>query len=50
MKILGSYGYSSEYPAERYLRDAKSFQVVEGTSNIQKLIISGVALGEVNNR
>jgi glutaryl-CoA dehydrogenase (non-decarboxylating) len=50
MKILGSYGYSSEYPAERYLRDAKSFQVVEGTSNIQKLIISGVALGEVKNR
>ncbi|MDA8211649.1 MAG: acyl-CoA dehydrogenase family protein [Clostridia bacterium] len=50
MKILGSYGYSSEYPAERYLRDAKSFQVVEGTSNIQKLIISGVALGESKNR
>ena len=50
MKILGSYGYSSEYPAERYLRDAKSFQVVEGTSNIQKLIISGVALGEAKNR
>ena len=50
MKILGSYGYSSEYPVERYLRDAKSFQVVEGTSNIQKLIISGVALGEAKNR
>ena len=50
MKILGSYGYSSEYPAERYLRDAKSFQVVEGTSNIQKLIISGIAIGESPNR
>ncbi|MHB1653152.1 MAG: acyl-CoA dehydrogenase family protein [Desulfitobacteriaceae bacterium] len=50
MKILGSYGYSSEYPAERYLRDAKSFQIVEGTTNIQKLIISGVALGESPNR
>ncbi|GAB6171111.1 acyl-CoA dehydrogenase [Paradesulfitobacterium aromaticivorans] len=50
MKILGSYGYSSEYPAERYLRDAKSFQVVEGTSNIQKLIISGMVLGETINR
>lgn len=50
MKILGSYGYSSEYPVERYLRDAKSFQIVEGTSNIQKLIISGIALGESPNR
>ncbi|MDI6814090.1 MAG: acyl-CoA dehydrogenase family protein [Desulfitobacteriaceae bacterium] len=50
MKILGSYGYSSEYPAERYLRDAKSFQVVEGTSNIQKLIIADITLGESMNR
>ena len=40
MKIFGSYGYSSEYPAERYFRDAKSLQIVEGTSNIQKIIIS----------
>ena len=50
MKILGSFGYSSEYPVERYLRDAKSYQIVEGTSNIQKLIISGIALGETKNR
>jgi glutaryl-CoA dehydrogenase (non-decarboxylating) len=40
MKIHGSYGYSNEYPVGRFLRDAKSFQVVEGTSNIQKIIIS----------
>lgn len=40
MKIMGSYGYSTEYPAARLLRDAKSFQIVEGTSNIQKIIIS----------
>ena len=40
MKIFGSYGFSSEYPAERYYRDAKSLQVVEGTSNIQKMIIA----------
>ena len=44
MKILGSYGYSNEYPVGRYLRDAKSFQVVEGTSNIQKVIIARHAL------
>jgi len=41
LKIFGSYGYSTEYPAERLYRDAKSYQIVEGTSNIQKIIISG---------
>ncbi len=50
MKIYGSYGYSTEYPVERYFRDAKSYQVVEGTSNIQKLIIAGIALGYSPNR
>lgn len=50
MKIFGSYGYSSEYPAERFYRDAKSLQVVEGTSNVQKMIISGVACGFTANR
>jgi glutaryl-CoA dehydrogenase (non-decarboxylating) len=40
MKILGSYGFSNEYPVGRLLRDAKSFQIVEGTSNIQKIIIA----------
>jgi glutaryl-CoA dehydrogenase (non-decarboxylating) len=46
VKIFGSYGYSSEYPVERYLRDSKSYQIVEGTSNIQKLIISSHLLGK----
>ena len=50
MKIFGSYGFSTEYPAERFLRDAQSLRVVEGTSNIQKTIISGIALGDVTNR
>jgi len=49
MKIFGSYGFSSEYPAERFYRDAKSLQVVEGTSNIQKMIISGIACGFTTN-
>lgn len=44
-KILGAYGYSTEYPVERYLRDAKSYQIVEGSSNIQKIIIAEDALG-----
>lgn len=50
MKIFGSYGFSTEFPAERFLRDAQSLRVVEGTSNIQKTIISGIALGDVPNR
>ena len=50
MKIFGSYGFSTEYPAERFYRDAKSLQVVEGTSNVQKMIISGVACGFTANR
>ena len=50
MKIFGSYGYSTEYPAERLYRDAKSLQVVEGTSNVQKLIISDIACGHTPNR
>ena len=45
MKIHGSYGYSNEYPVGRFLRDAKSYQIVEGTSNVQKMIISRHALG-----
>jgi glutaryl-CoA dehydrogenase (non-decarboxylating) len=50
MKIYGSYGFSTEYPAERFYRDAKSLQVVEGTSNVQKIIISGMACGHTPNR
>ena len=46
VKIFGSYGFSSEYPVERMFRDAKSFQIVEGTSNIQKMIISSFVLGK----
>ncbi|MFQ5681671.1 MAG: glutaryl-CoA dehydrogenase Acd [Candidatus Binatia bacterium] len=45
LRILGAYGYSTEFPAERHLRDAKSYQIVEGSSNIQKLIIAQDALG-----
>jgi glutaryl-CoA dehydrogenase (non-decarboxylating) len=45
VKIFGSYGFSSEYPVERFYRDAKSYQIVEGTSNIQKVIIARSVLG-----
>lgn len=45
VKIFGSYGFSSEYPVERFYRDSKSYQIVEGTCNIQKMIIGQYALG-----
>jgi glutaryl-CoA dehydrogenase (non-decarboxylating) len=50
MKVFGSYGFSTEYPIARFYRDVKSFQMVEGTSNIQKLIIAGIACGHQPNR
>jgi glutaryl-CoA dehydrogenase (non-decarboxylating) len=50
IKIFGSYGFSTEFPAERFYRDAKSLQIVEGTSNIQKIIIAGMACGTTPNR
>jgi glutaryl-CoA dehydrogenase (non-decarboxylating) len=46
MKVFGSYGFSTEYPAARLLRDSKSFQIVEGTSNIQKMIMARQVLDE----
>ncbi|EHQ88209.1 acyl-CoA dehydrogenase family protein [Desulfosporosinus youngiae] len=50
MKIYGSYGYSTEYPCGRWLRDAKQFETLEGTSNIHMQIISGIELGYQPNR
>jgi glutaryl-CoA dehydrogenase (non-decarboxylating) len=44
MKIFGAYGYSTEFPIERYYRDAKSYQIVEGSTNVQKMIIAQDAL------
>ncbi|RME26044.1 MAG: acyl-CoA dehydrogenase [Deltaproteobacteria bacterium] len=40
VQIFGGYGYSREYPVEKLMRDAKIFQIYEGTSQIQRLIIS----------
>ncbi|OAH54407.1 MULTISPECIES: acyl-CoA dehydrogenase [Bacillaceae] len=40
VQILGGYGYTEDYPAERYFRDAKVTQIYEGTSEIQRIVIS----------
>lgn len=45
IKILGAYGYSTEYPAARFFRDAVVYQIVEGTVNVQKMIIAQDQLG-----
>jgi alkylation response protein AidB-like acyl-CoA dehydrogenase len=44
VQIMGGYGYSREYPVEKYMRDAKIMQIIEGTSQIQKLVIAGNVL------
>jgi alkylation response protein AidB-like acyl-CoA dehydrogenase len=40
MQIMGGYGYTKEYPAEKFLRDARLMVIGEGTSEIQKVVIS----------
>ena len=44
VQILGGYGYMREYPVEKLMRDAKIFQIVEGTNQIQRVVISGQLL------
>jgi len=39
VQVLGGYGYVADFPAERYLREAKVLQIVEGTNQIQRLVI-----------
>jgi alkylation response protein AidB-like acyl-CoA dehydrogenase len=46
IQILGGYGYTKEFPAERYYRDAKVTEIYEGTSEIQRLVIARAMLGE----
>jgi alkylation response protein AidB-like acyl-CoA dehydrogenase len=45
IQILGGYGYTKEFPVERYYRDAKVTEIYEGTSEIQRLVIARQLLG-----
>jgi butyryl-CoA dehydrogenase len=47
VQVLGGYGYTTEYPVERMMRDAKVCEIGEGTSEIQRLVIARQILGEV---
>jgi len=40
VQVLGGYGYVADFPAERYMREAKVLQIVEGTNQIQRLVIA----------
>jgi glutaryl-CoA dehydrogenase (non-decarboxylating) len=45
MRILGAYGYSTEYPVARMYRDAPSYFIVEGSANVCKMIVALDKLG-----
>ena len=40
LQLLGGYGYLKEYPMERYVRDTRVHQILEGTNQIMRVIIS----------
>ena len=44
VQLFGGYGYTKEYPIERMMRDAKITEIYEGTSEVQKMVISGILL------
>ncbi len=45
VQIYGGYGYTKDYPVERYYRDAKCMEIYEGTSEVQKIVIARTLLG-----
>ncbi|NLA74302.1 MAG: acyl-CoA dehydrogenase, partial [Deltaproteobacteria bacterium] len=50
MRILGAYGYSTEYPVARYYRDAPAYQLVEGSTNICKMIVGQDLVGSKKSK
>ena len=46
VQLLGGYGYSTEYPVERMMRDAKITQIYEGTQQIQRIVIARAMVGK----
>jgi alkylation response protein AidB-like acyl-CoA dehydrogenase len=47
VKIYVVYGYNTDYPVERMMRDAKVCEIGEGTSEIQRLVIARQILGQI---
>ena len=48
IQVLGGYGYTKEFPVERYFRDAKVTEIYEGTSEIQRIVIARSILAELD--
>jgi alkylation response protein AidB-like acyl-CoA dehydrogenase len=46
VQIFGGYGYTREFPVERFMRDAKITQIYEGTNQIQRVVIAQQLLGK----
>ena len=46
IQMFGGYGYSREYPVEKLLRDAKIFQIFEGTNEIQRIVVANNTIGK----
>ena len=47
IQIHGGYGYTTDYPVERFFRDAKITEIYEGTSEIQRIVIARETLKEI---
>jgi alkylation response protein AidB-like acyl-CoA dehydrogenase len=45
VQVLGGYGYTRDFPVERYMREAKVMQIFEGTNQIQRMIIARTLTG-----
>ena len=44
VQVFGGYGFTREYPVERYMRDAKITQIYEGTNEVQLMVTAGALL------
>jgi len=44
VQILGGYGYTKEYPVEKYMRDAKLTQIYEGTNQVNRMVVGGALM------
>jgi butyryl-CoA dehydrogenase len=44
VQIFGGYGYMMDYPAQRFMRDAKITEIYEGTSEVQRMVIASALL------
>jgi alkylation response protein AidB-like acyl-CoA dehydrogenase len=45
VQVFGGYGYVEDFPVERYMREAKVLQIVEGTNQVQRVVVSRALLG-----